>query len=66
MSETTQALRHSLDHTMDMMEMANFNEGFEAALEGIDLLSNQLHNEGDTMGAEILVWAAKELRGENC
>jgi hypothetical protein len=51
---------------MDMMEMANFNEGFEAALEGIDLLSNQLHNEGDTMGAEILVWAAKELRGENC
>jgi hypothetical protein len=66
MSETTEALRHSLDHTLDMVEMANFNEGFEAALDGIDLLYNQIHNQGDTIGAEVLVWAAKELRGENC
>jgi hypothetical protein len=65
MSQTTEALRHSLEHAVDMVEMANFNEGFEAALNGIEQLSNQLHNDGDTLGAEILIWAAKELRGEN-
>jgi len=65
-SAATQALRHSLEHTLDMMEMANFNEGFEAAIESVEELSNKLHNEGDTTGAEILRWTAKELRGENC
>jgi soluble cytochrome b562 len=65
MSETTEALRHSQEHTLDMIEMANFNDGFEAAIDAIDELSNKLHNEGDTIGAEILRWAAKELRGEN-
>jgi hypothetical protein len=28
-------------------------------------LSNLKHNEGDTAAADALVWAAKELRGEN-
>jgi soluble cytochrome b562 len=65
MSETTEALRHSQEHTLDMIEMANFNDGFEAAIDAIDELSNALHNQGDTTGAEILRWAAKELRGEN-
>jgi len=66
MSAATEALRHSLEHTLDMMEMANFNEGFESAINAIEELSNELHNTGDTTAAEILVWVAKELRGENC
>lgn len=39
--------------------------GYNAAVEMIDELSNQKHNEGDTVAAEVLRWAAKELRGEN-
>lgn len=65
MSETTKALRHSAEHALDMLEMAAFNEGFEAAINAVDTLSDELHNTGDTMAAEILRWVAKELRGEN-
>ncbi len=65
MSETTQALRHSTEHTLDMLEMAAFNDGFESAINAIDELSNALHNNNDTEGAEVLRWVAKELRGEN-
>jgi hypothetical protein len=65
MSETTQALRHSIEHTQDLLEMAAFNDGFEAALNAFDELSNQLHNSQDTEGAEVLRWAASELRGDN-
>jgi hypothetical protein len=46
--------------------MINFNNGFEAATNGLEELSNTKHNEGDTIAAEVLRWAAKELRGENC
>jgi hypothetical protein len=46
--------------------MVNFTEGFSAAIDGLDELSNIKHNEGDTVAAEVLIWAAKELRGENC
>jgi hypothetical protein len=49
-----------------MLEMAAYNEGFEAAINAVDLLSDELHNQGDSMAAEILRWLAKELRGENC
>lgn len=66
MSETTKALRHSTEHSLDMLEMASFNEGFESAINAVEELSNELHNNGDTMAAEILIWLAKELRGENC
>ena len=66
MSDTTRAIRHSTDHSLDMLEMACFNEGFESAINAIEELSNELHNTGDTTAAEILVWVAKELRGENC
>lgn len=51
---------------MDTLEMAAFNQGFEAAINGLDELSNTKHNEGDTIAAEVLRWAAKELRGEHC
>jgi hypothetical protein len=65
MSDVTQNLRTSLEKILDVLEMAGFNDGFEAATEALDELSNQLHNSNDTTGAEILRWAAKELRGEN-
>jgi hypothetical protein len=45
--------------------MISFNDGFEAAIESVEELSNQEHNNGNTATAEILRWLAKELRGEN-
>ena len=65
MSELTKSIRSSVDHSLDMLEMASFNQGFEAAINAVDELSNELHNTNDSAGAEILRWVAKELRGEN-
>lgn len=65
MSKTTQELRQTLERSLDMLEMAAFNDGFEACIDGIDELSNKLHNEGNPEGAIALAWAVKELRGEN-
>lgn len=65
MSELTTSIRRSLEHELDKLEMANFNEGFEAAINGLDEISNALHNDGDTERAEVIRWAAKELRGDN-
>lgn len=65
MSELTTSIRRSLEHELDKLEMASFNEGFEAAINGLDEISNALHNDGDTERAEIIRWAAKELRGDN-
>ena len=45
--------------------MAAFNQGFEAAVNAVEELSNELHNTNDKLGSEILIWVAKELRGEN-
>lgn len=58
--------RNAVEHALDTLEMASFNQGFEAAINGLDELSNTKHNEGDHVAAEVLIWAAKELRGENC
>lgn len=66
MSEVTRSSRRTIDHQLDMLEMAAFNEGFEAAINAIDELSNVLHNNGETVQAETLRWLSKELKGENC
>jgi hypothetical protein len=66
MSEVTQNMRKAVDSSLDELAMVNFNEGYSAANDGLDELSNMKHNEGDTIAAEVLIWAAKELRGENC
>lgn len=63
--ESMKELRQELDRNLDKIEMLAYHNGFEGALNGIDELSNQLHNQGDHNGAEALRWAAKELRGEN-
>jgi hypothetical protein len=65
MSKVTQGLRGALNHSLDALEMVNYSEGWEAAVEAMHELSNLKHNEGDTAAADALVWAAKELRGEN-
>ena len=57
--------RRLADFAIDRLEMAVFNQGFEAAMNGLDEISNRKHNEGDTVAAEVLRWAVKELRGEN-
>lgn len=59
------SLRSELEHKLDMLEMATFNQGFEAAINAIDELSNELHNNNDKTAAETLRWLAKELRGDN-
>jgi len=65
MSQTSQTMRNAVSHSLDALEMVAFNDGFEAATNGLDELSDIKHNEGDTASAEVLRWAAKELRGEN-
>lgn len=65
MSEATQTMRSSISYSLDALEMINFNNGFEAATNALDELSDQKHNNADPLAAEILRWAAKELRGEN-
>lgn len=65
MSEAAKQIRKSLEHSLDAFAMISWNDGYEAAINAIDELSNQLHNSNDTTAAEILRWTAKELRGEN-
>lgn len=65
MSNASQDMRKAVSHSLDALEMINFGNGFEAAINGIDELSDLKHNAGDTTAAETLRWAAKELRGEN-
>ena len=65
MSENVEKLRQAVDHALDAIQLMVWNDGFESATEALDELSNELHNKGDHAPAEILRWAAKELRGEN-
>lgn len=65
MSQASKSMRDALSHSLDTLEMIAFNDGFEAALEGLEQLSDQLHNRNELTQAEALRWAAKELRGEN-
>lgn len=65
MSEAGKQIRKSLEHSLDAFQMIAWNDGYEAAINAIDELSNHLHNTDDAVPAEILRWAAKELRGEN-
>jgi hypothetical protein len=49
-----------------MLEMSAFNDGFEAAIEAVEQLSDEKFNQDEKEAAEVLRWLAKELRGENC
>ena len=65
MSQASQQMRNAITSSLDALEMIDFGNGFEAAINGLEELSDLKHNTGDKAGAEILRWAAKELRNEN-
>lgn len=57
-------IRGGVDRLLDLLEMHNFNQGFEACINAIDEMSNKKHNDGDHLAAEVLRWVVKELKGE--
>jgi len=57
--------RQTVEHHIDLLEMAAYNLGFEACLHALDELSDIKHNRDELIAAEHFRWAAKELRGEN-
>jgi hypothetical protein len=59
------AAESKASNAIEQLSMIAWNAGFESATDALDELSNELHNKGDKLPAEILRWAAKELRGEN-
>ena len=65
MSRSTQQLRQATNSTLDALELLAYTEGFEAATNALDELSDIKHNFDEQEVAEILRWAARELRGEN-
>ena len=58
-------MRQAVESSLDALEMLAFNQGYEAAISGIEEVSNAEHNRGNTTTAETLLWLARELRGEN-
>ena len=63
--ESFENFRKDISPIMDRLGFQTYGLGFNAAVEMIDEMSNAKHNEGDTIAAEVLRWASKELRGEN-
>lgn len=57
--------RKDIAPVMDKLGFQTYGLGYNAAVEMIDEMSNMKHNQGDTIAAEVLRWAANELRGEN-
>ncbi len=65
MSKNTRLLRTAAESALDALELLSYTEGYEAATNALDELSDIKHNFDEKQVAEILRWAAKELRGEN-
>lgn len=65
MNNIVKAAESKANTAIEQLTMIAWNAGFESATDALDELSNELHNKGDNLPAEILRWAAKELRGEN-
>jgi hypothetical protein len=64
-NSVVKAAEGKASNAIEQLSMIAWNAGFESATDALDELSNELHNKGDKLPAEILRWAAKELRGEN-
>jgi len=64
-SPTIKKLRESISNSLSAVEMLGFNDGFEAAADALEQLSNLRHYQGDNQSAEVLQWASLELRGDN-
>lgn len=65
MNSIVRAAESKATVAIEQLTMIAWNAGFESATDALDELSNELHNKDDKLAAEILRWAAKELRGEN-
>lgn len=65
MSEATEGINRAVQHSLEALTFVSFNDGFEAAIRGVEELSNREHNLGNKVTAELLDWLVKELRGEN-
>jgi soluble cytochrome b562 len=65
MSDIRESLKNAISSATDALEMYNFNQGFEAAINALDELSNYYYNNGNKTRGEELRWAVKELLGEN-
>tara|TARA_R110000796_G_scaffold1816_2_gene7428 strand:+ start:290 stop:499 length:210 start_codon:yes stop_codon:yes gene_type:complete len=63
--ETTKHIRDQISHCLDAVEMLGFNDGFEAATNALDEYSEIKHKQNNDHAADILRWAAMELRGDN-
>ena len=62
---TVEEFRNHVDRQIDLYGMAQFSRGFESCIEALEELSNHAHNKGNPALADALLWAAKELMGEN-
>jgi protein-arginine kinase activator protein McsA len=62
---TNKNLRDAISNSLDALEKLSFNDGFEAAANALDELSEIKHNQNDHETAGVLRWAASELRGDN-
>ena len=65
MNSVVKAAESKASIAIEQLTMIAWNAGFESAGNALDELSNELHNKNDKLAAEVLRWAAKELRGEN-
>jgi bifunctional pyridoxal-dependent enzyme with beta-cystathionase and maltose regulon repressor activities len=65
MNSVVKAAQSKATIAIEQLTMIAWNAGFESASDALDELSNELHNKNDKLAAEVLRWAAKELRGEN-
>lgn len=57
-------IRKTLETDLDSLEFISFSQGFEAAIDYVDIESDRFHNEGRTHVAEILRELAHKMRGE--
>jgi hypothetical protein len=57
-------IRQRIQHDLDLLEMAAFNQGFEACINAVDEIANANHNNGYKATSEILRNLVKELTGE--
>jgi hypothetical protein len=62
--EIISTAKMGLELSAERLALSAYSKGFDAAAEMIDDLTNQKRSKGDHIAAEVLAWAANELRGE--
>jgi esterase/lipase superfamily enzyme len=56
--------QRELELTAERLALVSYSRGYDAAVETIEALAATKRSKGDQIAAEVLVWAAKELRGD--